>query len=532
MEGQVVNARTGAPLRNASITASRQSDGPEAAGVRSNYSATTDASGRFSIAGLEPGTYRVSADLTGYVKMQYNARSPGGLGTAFDLGRAQKMTGVDFRLPPHGAITGKVTDEDGDPLQGVQIEVMRLGMYSQGRKELIFGGHATTNDLGEYRAHGIVPGKYYLCAIYRGRPMSVGKASGQEDYAPTFFPNATDFAVASTIDLAPGDQMGSVNFRLTKIHTVRVSGHVLDNSAPPPSTTPVDRPASQSSNGNRPIRLRLLRRNVETDSLGIDTPVRADGAFEFPSVPPGSYCLVATAGLQGRVGPHAVMQSIDVGNHDLEGVHLTIPAGVEVTGHVRYDRDPPHPLPSLAVRLTGDAALEGSFPRPANVDDGNFQIHDLTPNIYTVYVDGYPRSLYLKAVTAGNRDAMVSGIDLLNGSANVEIVLGVNPPQVSVSVVNAETGKPASGVMVVLIPREKERQGKGYFYPSNNTDQYGNFTFSGLIPGEYSAYAWEDAPYNQWFDPDWLKAYEGKGEKLSAKKGSPVSVKLTMIPAN
>ena len=44
-------------------------------------------------------------------------------------------------------------------------------------------------------------------------------------------------------------------------------------------------------------------------------------------------------------------------------------------------------------------------------------------------------------------------------------------------------------------------------------------------------YAWEDVQFGQWFDPDFMKAYEGKGESVSAKEASPVNVKLTMIPA-
>src|SRR5580658_8881295 len=135
MEGQVTNALTGTPLRKASITLNRQNGGPVTPGTRSSYSATTDATGHFSVSGIEPGRYRVNADHTGYLNMQYNARRPGGPGTALDLGRAQKMTGVDFRLTPHGVVSGKITDEDGDPVQGVQMQLMRLA-YNQGRKQL------------------------------------------------------------------------------------------------------------------------------------------------------------------------------------------------------------------------------------------------------------------------------------------------------------------------------------------------------------------------------------------------------------
>ena len=59
MEGTVFNAIAGTPLRKATISINRQNGGPMAAGARSNYSATTDATGHYSIAGIEPGTYRL-----------------------------------------------------------------------------------------------------------------------------------------------------------------------------------------------------------------------------------------------------------------------------------------------------------------------------------------------------------------------------------------------------------------------------------------------------------------------------------------
>jgi len=214
LEGQVFNAIGGTPLRKATITINRQNGGPLAAGARSNYSATTDAAGHYSITGIEPGTYRVNAEHTGFLGMQYNARRPGGPGTALDLVRAQKMTGADFRLTPHGVVSGKITDEDGDPLEGVQVQIMRLA-YNQGRKQLQQNGGTSTNDLGEYRLSGITPGKYYLAAIYRGQRQVMAGMAGdnapQEDFVTTFFPGVTDIASASTIEMAAGDQMQGVN---------------------------------------------------------------------------------------------------------------------------------------------------------------------------------------------------------------------------------------------------------------------------------------------------------------------------------
>jgi hypothetical protein len=122
-------------------------------------------------------------------------------------------------------------------------------------------------------------------------------------------------------------------------------------------------------------------------------------------------------------------------------------------------------------------------------------------------------------------------VDLTAGAASLDILLGTNPPVVGGQVMNSATQQPAAAVTVVLMPREKERQGEIYFYSTTNSDQYGNFSFTRVTPGEYQVYAWEDVQYGQWFDPEWMKSYEGKGESLTAKEGSPVNVKLTMIPA-
>jgi protocatechuate 3,4-dioxygenase beta subunit len=546
VEGTVSNALGGTPLRKASIHLNRMNNGPNSP-ARGNYSGSTDASGHYSITGVEPGTYRISVDHTGYLSMQYNARRPGGPGTPLDVGRAQKMTGVDFRLTPHGVVSGKVTDEDGDPIEGVQLQLLRLA-YNQGKPQLQVNGGSNTNDLGEYRMSGIQPGKYYLCAIYRGRGMmmpddSLDANKPQEDFVTTYFGGANDIAAASPFEMGPGDQMSGMNIRLTKTHTVQVSGRVFDNSSPAAPVAPDGRGVAGANGAitaplmNNRIQLWLQPRSaLNPNGQMVNTRVRADGGFTFPSVAPGPYYLIASSNNGGGRGGHSVRQAIDVGSNNVEGLNLSINPGAEVTGQVRYDGDPPSPLPSLSVRLSlrdpNMAGFGGPGPQAGKVDpDGSFHFEDVNPDQYNVDITNLPQGLYVKSIQAGNVDALVAGLDLTSSNAPVDILLGTNPPQVSGSVAIADTGQPAIAVTVILIPREKERQDQTYFYGSTTTDQYGNFTFSRVTPGDYTAYAFEDVQRGQWFDPEFMKPYEGKGETLTAKESSPVTVKLNMIPA-
>src|SRR5574340_1359530 len=194
VEGLVVNAATGEPLKKAGIRLRRADGG---SGMRS-YSATTDASGKFTIADVAPGAYRLSAQRNGFVDADWNAAS------AFSLSPRQRMTDVSLRMLPHGVITGRVLDEDGEPVAGINVYAMRY-RYPQGRRQLSTFGEASTNDLGEYRIYGLPPGRYVLRATPRSSYGRGGPAEQpEEQYVPTFFPGSADAASAAPVEVGAG----------------------------------------------------------------------------------------------------------------------------------------------------------------------------------------------------------------------------------------------------------------------------------------------------------------------------------------
>lgn len=529
-EGQAMDASSGEPLRKVNISMN---------GMHS-YGGTTDATGKFSITGIEPGSYRVNASRTGYLSTQYNARRPDGPGTSLDLARAQKVSGAVFHLMPHGVITGKMVDEDEDPLQNVQIQLMRL-VYVRGHKQLQQYNGNQTNDLGEYRIFGVQPGKYYLCATYRGGRFNVvmmaggmnvtntGSTQPQEDYVPTFYPGVTDIAAAMPIDMKPGQQLQGINLKLTKIHTVSVKGTVVNNTV---AAQP--EPAAGGRGGVRINNVNLTlepRNSLNPNGLAQGTGLRPDGAFEFPSVAPGSYNLIATSNA-GNIR-HATMMPIEVGNTNLEGVSVSINPGVAVSGHIRIDGDTTDPIPSFMIRLA-PWSPGGNFiavPQPAKIDaSNNFSFDDVNPEHFEVNVTPLTGTFYIKSIRAGNADVLNGGLDLTSGSgATVDVVIGVNAPQITGTVQDPATQQPAMAATVVLIPQEKERQETAIYYRTASTDQSGNFTFSRVNPGEYRVYSWDQIENGEWFDPDFIKPVESKGAAVSVREGTPSTVQVTMI---
>src|ERR1017187_2835797 len=201
---------------------------------------------------------------------------------------------------------------------------------------------------------------------------------------------------------------------------------------------------------------------------------------------------------------------------------------------IGVDGDTTDPIPSFQVRLNPWAqGFNLGPPHPVKTDpSNNFSFDDVNPEHFEINVNPLPGSLYLKSIRAGNADVLANGLDLTaGGGASLDIVIGVNAPQITGTVQDPATQQPALAVTVVLIPQEKERREVSLYYRTASTDQNGNFTMGRVNPGEYKVYAWEEVENGAWFDPDFLKPIESKGAAVSVREGSPVSVQLTVIPA-
>src|SRR5262245_56576822 len=166
IRGRVIAAGGSSPLRRAQISLTA-ADNPQL-----NRSTTTDGDGRYELVELPAGVYQMTVTRAGYVTMQYGQRRPFERGASIAVRDGETVSSIDFALPKGAVIEVRLTDEFGEPVAGQQVQVQRFQWGVDGRRRLTgAGGQRTsvTDDRGEVRLFGLMPGEYVLEA---GRPLT------------------------------------------------------------------------------------------------------------------------------------------------------------------------------------------------------------------------------------------------------------------------------------------------------------------------------------------------------------------------
>src|SRR5712691_5656974 len=158
--GRVVAADTGRPVKRARVFVT-------AAELPGGRGMLTDDAAVLDLTELPAGRYNLTVSKSGFVSLSYGQRRPLQAGTPLQLADGQQLKGIQFQLPRGSVVGGHVLDEDGDAMPGVVVRVMRY-QYQQGERRLTPAGSAQTDDKGQYRVWGLMPGDYYVNATARG----------------------------------------------------------------------------------------------------------------------------------------------------------------------------------------------------------------------------------------------------------------------------------------------------------------------------------------------------------------------------
>ncbi len=515
VEGRVVNGVSGEPLRKVTLTLRRMAADAE------SLVSTSDPEGRFVFENVEPGTYQLTAERAGFLRQAYGSRTLPYPGTPITLSAGQHLRDLEFKLLPQGVISGRVVDEEGEPVPQVQVMALRTG---GGRAGASMRGGAMSNDVGEFRIAGLAPGRYHL----RAMPMSFGRFfaeavrpgnpnAPEEGFRPTYYPGTTDRAGAAVIEVGAGQEVPGIMILLRRGPLYRIQGKVVGLTAEHPA---------------REVRVALMPRGRDEPFLGIagspGASVQADGSFLLTQVAPGSYYVAVTT-FPGRMRPLGRVP-VEVTSSDLKDVVVTLGASLTLSGAVRVEGQPKTELGTVRVGLM---AVEGVSFNPLSAEvkaDGTFQIEDVMQDKYVVNVSAGQGDVYLKAVRIGGREAGDPELDLSNaeGHVTVELVLSTRVAVLEGTVTDGD--KPAPGMFAVLTP-EPFREGRGYLVRGATSDQNGRFELRALRPGEYKLYAFEDADLAYARDPEALKPFEQKALKVTLKEGERRAVQLSVMRA-
>lgn len=521
LSGRILNGVTGEPIRRATLNLMRADPSPNDPPLL--YTTSSNAEGQFAMKDIEPGKYRLNATRNGFVSLVYGARNQMRPGTTLTFIRQQQMTDLTLKMTPHGVVVGRILDEEGEPVANARV-MLQSYRYVTGRKQLSPSGGATvSNDLGEYRVFGIAPGKYFLSVT--PAPTNPGFAQDRsvssgpdEDYVATYYPGTIDPAAAAQIDVSPGAQLRGMNMTLSKMRAVTLRGRVTHGLP-----------------GRQNIQVLLTSRNpAALMSINRSSPADATGNFTIRYATPGAYFLVAIINEPG--GSRQGRLPVDVGNAPMEGLVITIGPGITVKGQVRSDPDG-SPVDLSGVRLMLQQretnVFGGSWQGKAE-QDGTFEVKNVSPDRYNLVWYGMPANAYVKSARSDQTDVLVSGLDLSGGGPPppLEIVVSSRAASVTGSALNEKTGSPAPGATVVLVPQEKERRDQQSYFKMIVTDQHGAYSLTGVPPGEYKAYAWEDIEPGAYMDPDVMKAVELKGESITLREGEQKNLPLKLIAAD
>jgi protocatechuate 3,4-dioxygenase beta subunit len=520
--GMVVAMAGSVPLKNALVTLHSVDDRS-----RAEVTIRSEADGHFQFRGIVPGQYRLRVARNNYVTQEYGQRTVSGPGATLTLVGGQEMKDLLFRLIPSATIAGRVEDEDGEPIAWAHVTALRSS-YSDGKRTYTSAGMNSTNDLGEYRLFGLPPGRYFVSATYHPGAVHAGPDSDfdyngadnlKENYILTYYPGTYDATKAQSITVKSGEEIPSMDFMMRPTAVYRVRGRVINTI---PDAKRVEHPLVF-------IVPRGGAMQNDSTTFGPSNVVKKDGEFELPGVAPGSYTVQAE--IFDGDQQHAVTQSVEIGNADLDGVQLVISKGFSISGHVRWDGTPGHIEDNLYVmgRTDSQSPITAGYAR-VDRGDGSFTWNQISDAAMRIQFHGLDDNGYVKAADYGGVDILDQGFTPRPGSnATLEITLSAHGAQVEGTATD-ENGLPAVGVWVVLVPDAKHRD-RHDLYRTERTDQHGVFKIKQVAPGDYALYSWDEVEDGAWEDPDFMRPFEEKkqGEKVIVQDRDDKTFNITVI---
>ncbi len=507
VQGRTVDAESGRPVSQATILVM---------GSDASATATTGADGRYEVAGLKPGSYRVSARAWGFVEGQYGAAAAAimDLGGVVDVRGARVTTGIDVRLQRAASLSGRILNAQGEGLAGVEVELLteREGIDATRPAAVAF---AQTDADGAYHMRDVRPGSYYVRG-YTSAQIPTTTNGRAIAYAPAFYPSVPSVGEAAPLRLYAGQELLDVDFTLTTTPLLRLSGTVVDPSGEPlDGIAVVLHPMGASGGPGGSPRL-----------AGID----ARGRFAMRDVMPGSYMLnVRDSRRTSRWVSAMRVLTIDADTSDVE---ILASPGARIEGRVVPDPGTTKTFDPTKIRVGFEKRLDGGgfsmAGGPTIGSDGTFSVE--SPGGAVVVKVEVPAGWMVKSIRLDGADLGDELVDLGSGRRAMEVVLTDKVSAVSGMVVD-RNGRTLPSYSMVIFPPDRTRwHPSSRFIRAARSDSAGQFLIEGVPPGEYLAVAVPGLPMNAWTNADVLSGLETGAERIRIAEGQHLTISIRASP--
>jgi hypothetical protein len=422
---------------------------------------------------------------------------------------------------PAGSISGKVTDENGDPVFGVVLQIWHQTHTPDGNTRLIPAqGSATTDNSGQYKIPNVQQGTFYVSAsgfalagnadpqlfdivglgVYRPlNPIfSAPPRPGQrpQAYLTTWF--------RAPVQIASGRSISGIDIQLHKTPLYRISGKVI--------------------NASGPAHLEVMTSSGRTLPIGQIDNVAPDGGFEQNGLAPGDYYLAVYGTTLANRGIFAT-QNFTIADKDIDGLSVGVPTPAEVHGSLTIDGKPSTQPLTVSLTSINSQPILDRFQQSKVESDGSFTIPRAIPGPYRI--SAAPQAAYLTSVLLNGTEVGDAAFNLPSGPSTLQIAYATATGQVRVNVPPDAHG--VTSQFVVIVP-EPNTPGVTWRYRQLGSPGNGVFFISQLPPGTYRLYALGHGDQST-FDPDTLKQYESQSVKVTVSGSEPVVTTVQTITA-
>jgi hypothetical protein len=471
---------------------------PVTAGARKKFGALTTEEGKFSISPIDPGTYRVTVERSGYLTPSGRGEQP----ATVHITEQPPSPNLKLQLMPEGIIAGLVRDAEGDPAERADVEAIR------GSK---IRASVQTDDRGAFRLSGLAPGFYRVRVTprtFEGPPEIRPDGSVEVYYGTTFFPSAPSLQQAQPIEVGAGRETSGVEILLRKAPITRISG-VL---------------AGVPNGPWQPW--------VNVSPLGADWSTDREakgGKFTFWRLARGRYRITGEAMSANRERRRSAPYELEVSDTDIDGIELVLLPKFNVAGRIAWDTaKAPNNLPALSLKLEPlDSSLEAQQSDISSADD--FTVVGLFAGRYRVSVIGAPEVAYLKSLALGVQRFDNNVVDLSRGTNGNElsITLSLSGAEITGSVQDSR-GDPAAGSVALF--REVSASAVELVRTTPIAPD-GTYAIRGLATGAYRVVAFDESDRDDVLDSPSIETYQRYADKLRLAEGEKATRPLRVAPS-